>query len=403
MSIPVQGPILSRRLSGHAARFSLPQNSAEVLEAKAHPGGLLRGILARRAFHVDVVIQVQARARRYLARKRFESLREAVLPQIFHSLERRVIQLATEIKVVGDEMERLIAAMNAIESRADELQREWKPKRETVEQLDAHLTQIQQDVKCADLTREISAKEAALRRIDLDAMARDSAIEELARKLEQAQQRAGKMTLVDALADAKRMSVYLDIIREPSSRILAHPSPDPWHSRLNATSPTFYKLDRMKSPRAPKKVNRPTHLNITSSTRYAHKHASSVALGPWTSSRGAQSPRSGHSNRYSLPASGSPSFRVSIVETTPLQPHDLVQSRLEAYYKPSLVSLQYDVDEITEEANSLPIYAEELLADLSRETVEKDVVSLEATKLRAKIDEKKLKRRWFGIFKDKVL
>jgi hypothetical protein len=61
------------------------------------------------------------------------------------------------------------------------------------------------------------------------------------------------------------------------------------------------------------------------------------------------------------------------------------------------------VDEITEEANSLPIYAEELLADLSRETVEKDVVSLEAVKLRGKIEEKKSKRRWFGKFKDKLL
>ncbi|EJD49562.1 hypothetical protein AURDEDRAFT_182716 [Auricularia subglabra TFB-10046 SS5] len=417
-----QGSLISP--TARHSRFSFNENSSEVLEAKAHPGGLLRGIAARRAF-ADIIWPLQAQARRFLARRRFHAMLAATAPQRIErqsTLETRVVALAAELRAHDDELDGLRGAVADATAAADAARGRCEDKCAAVARLEDQLAALKTEDVSEEEVHVLQGRLDETLRADAE---RDAQIARLLAQLADVERRnyaaaTGTAAVSRALQDAKgRMEQRLH--PQPTSRGNDENTPPAQWTGL--TSPTLRRLDRsMRSPKAPPsrspasaKVgltlqipDSDTRLDVASATPSSltpHKRSASVRV-----HRSAVDPShlTAARSRFSMPpqpasASAVPNIRVTIVRpreaAPPPKPAVELQSRLEAFYRPSqsvrsLGALSEEAEEAEEKA-PLPDYAAQLLAELAKSELDAEPQSLRVgnSRIISTIDQAKKERR----------
>ncbi|KAH7102842.1 hypothetical protein BKA62DRAFT_655874 [Auriculariales sp. MPI-PUGE-AT-0066] len=378
-------------------------SSGEMIEAKAHPGGVLKGLATRRAFG-DIILPMQSQARRYIALQRLRSQHSDVIlptrpPQ---SLEKTVVTVAQQLAAAAGVAQTLRKRFEETEILERDARKRYQDKQAQVDGLQNRVDGLRgeavSEVELANLRERLARAEA-------EEAKRDVQIERLLAQLKDVERRS-----YDAATDAKSVSRALERARE-GMELRLHAGGHTVHEELPQAgsswaaipSSTISKLDRTKrSPKAPSHRVGLTVQIPGSESRTAISPGASAGKLPRSASmrvRHREPIDSGllsakNASRFSMPptpqSSKSPTIRVTIVRQrevlasdTTQKTREKAQQALQALYHPStpngatspapgastdmLTSLQEEDEEFVE-GEALPEFARDLINQFGRST-----------------------------------
>jgi hypothetical protein len=320
-------------------------NSSEVLEASLHPGGLLRGIQARRSFSQSAIItRLQSAARRHLAYKRFVILQQEAFPAIKQRLDGQIAVLMKELGTVDGECVVLKSRANGVEQRVAEWMEWTKEKEDSLAKTEKELTG--ETVSRDTMEAQIVALETVKVRLK-DQLARisegESKLEALRGQVEASAEQFGHNAeqdpreIVRMLKESReRMELYLETQEAGSGQWEV-----PHHraTLFSRPSPTLIKLNRtVRSPYAPSHLTpkpKPTSPAIASRNPSSRIRPTSL-LPPSTSLKRMRSDIP-QSSPISEPKSGG---RIRFSAPPPSRPRVLSATKAEVFVVPDRREIQ---------------------------------------------------------------